>query len=184
MVKIRGRPINTRNLVRKITEIVDARCHSLRPKCTKFDSRCLSVCPCVRLCLRLSLTLLHTRPRPCDDKKPSERRSPIRRRRHRTRRGGTIYGSIIVLGRLNIATRTAVVYGTLTTRPPTVLLRRAAPLKALHVAVAELYVRIRKQNSRTHWGPADYLIRTSIRLRAGRVGVTVRTESILRICSI
>jgi len=34
-------------IIRKITTIMTIRCHILRLKCTKFDSRCLSVCPFV-----------------------------------------------------------------------------------------------------------------------------------------
>ena len=41
--KIRDQPLNTRNVVRKFIKIIATRCHILRLKCTKFDSRRLSV---------------------------------------------------------------------------------------------------------------------------------------------
>ena len=43
-------------IIRKISKITATRCHILWLKCTKFDSRCPSVCLFIRLCLRWSLT--------------------------------------------------------------------------------------------------------------------------------
>jgi len=60
--KFRDQPINTRNLVSRLSgkaiiKIIAIRCHILRLKCTKFYSRRLSVRSSVRPSLRWSLTL-------------------------------------------------------------------------------------------------------------------------------
>ena len=60
--KFRDQPINTRNLVSRLSgkaiiKIIAIRCHILRLKCTKFYSRRLSVRSSVRPSLRGSLTL-------------------------------------------------------------------------------------------------------------------------------